>query len=107
MDVGINNYATVVVRGVKTGRIAYGSALSQRVRLLWGGVCASERQVRVLRKKAGGLLSRRQARMAALGEARFHREAASRGKRGLAILAAQVIAYFSYVWGSAVVAVGG
>ena len=43
--------------------------------------------------------------MAALDEAQLHREAASRKKRELAILAAQEIAYLSHVWGNAVVAV--
>ena len=66
---------------------------------------ASEAQVRDLRKKAATLLRDRQARMAALDEAQLHREAASRKKRELAILAAQEIAYLSHVWGNAVVAV--
>ena len=43
--------------------------------------------------------------MAALDEAQLHREAASRKKRELAILAAQEIAYLSHAWGNAVVAV--
>ena len=105
VDVGINNYATVVVRDVKTGRIVYETTLSQRVHSLWNSVRASEQQVRDLRRKAALLLCDRQARMAALDEARFHREAASRKKRELAILAAQEIAYLSHTWGNAVVAV--
>ena len=105
VDVGINNYATVVVRDVKTGRIVYETALSQRVHSLWNGVRASERQARALRRKAETLLRDRQARMAALDEAQLHREAASRKKRELAILAAQEIADLSHVWGNAVVAV--
>ena len=43
--------------------------------------------------------------MSALDEAQFHRKAASRKKRELAILAAQEIAALSHVWGNAVVAV--
>ena len=43
--------------------------------------------------------------MAALDEAQLHREAASRKKRELAILAAQEIADLSHLWGNAVVAV--
>ena len=43
--------------------------------------------------------------MFALDEAQFHREAASRKKRELAILAAQEIAYLSYFYDNAVVAV--
>ena len=105
VDVGINNYATVVVREVATGRIVYETTLSQRVHSLWNSVRASEAQVRDLRRKAATMLHDRQARMSALDEAQFHREAASRKKRELAILAAQEIAYLSHVWDNAVVAV--
>lgn len=105
VDVGLNDYATVVVRSAATGWIAHETTLSQRVHSLWNSVRASERQVRALRRKAGRLLSQRQARMSALDEAQFHREAASRKKRELAILAAQEIADLSHLWGNAVVAV--
>ena len=105
VDVGINSYATVVVREVKTGRIVYETTLSQRVHSLWNSVRASERQVRALKKKAATLLHDRQARMSALDEAQLHREAASRKKRELAILAAQEIADLSHLWGNAVIAV--
>jgi len=89
VDVGINNYATVVVRNSKTEKIVYQSTLSQRVHSLWNSVRASEKQVCQLRKKAKSLLYDRQARMSALDEAQFHRESVSRKKRELAILAAQ------------------
>ena len=105
VDVGINAYATIVVRDTKTGRIVYETMLSQRVHSLWNSVRASEAQVRDLKNKAGTLLRDRQGRMSALDEARLHREAASRKKRELAILAAQEIAYLSHAWGKAVVAV--
>ena len=105
VDVGINDYATVVVRSVETGRIVYETTLSRRVHSLWNSVRASQRQVRALRRKAATLLCDRQARMAALDEAQFHREAASHKKRELAILAAQEIADLSHAWGNAVVAV--
>ena len=105
VDVGINNYATVVVRDTKAGRIVHQTTLSQRVHSLWNSVRMSERQVRFLKKKAATLLHDRQARMSALDEAQLHREAASRKKRELAILAAQEIAYLSHAWGNAVVAV--
>ena len=105
VDVGINNYVTVVVRNSKTERIVYQTTLSQRVHSLWNSVRASEKQVKQLKKKADRLLYHRQARMSALDEAQFHREAASRKKRELAILAAQEIAYLSHLWGNAVVAV--
>ena len=104
VDVGINNYAAVVVRSSSTGQIVHASALSQRVHSLWNSVRASERQARQLRKKATRLLGDRQARMSALDEAQFHREASSRKKRELAILAAQEIAHLSHLWGNAVVA---
>ena len=42
VDVGISNYATVVVREVATGRIVYETTLSQRVHSLWNSVRASE-----------------------------------------------------------------
>ena len=105
VDVGINSYATVVVRDTETGRIVHETTLSQRVHSLWNSVRASERQVRDLKAKAVTLLHDRQERMSALDEAQFHREAASRKKRELAILAAQEIAALSHVWGNAVVAV--
>ena len=105
VDLGINNYATVVVRNSKTEKIVYQSTLSQRVHSLWNSVRASERQVKQLRKKAKSILYDRQAKMSALDEAQLHREAASRKKRELTILAAQEIAYLSHLWGNAVVAV--
>lgn len=105
VDVGINNYATVVVRDVKTGRIVHETTLSQRVHSLWNSVRASEQQVRDLKAKAATLLHGRQARMAALDEAQLHREAASRKKCELAILAAQEISNLSHAFDNAVVAV--
>ena len=105
VDVGINNYATVIVRDVKTGRIVYETTLPQRVHSLWNSVRASQRQVSYLKKKSDRLLLYRQERMAALDEAQLHREAASRKKRELAILAAQEIADLSHLWDNAVVAV--
>ena len=105
VDVGINDYATVVVRNSTTGRIVRQTTLSQRVHSLWNSVRASERQVRALNKKAGKLLYDRQAHMCAIDEAEFHREAAARKKRDLVILAAQEIAHLSHQYGNAVVAI--
>lgn len=105
VDVGINDYATAVVRSTNTGQVVRETTLSQRVHSLWNSVRASEKQVRFLKKKANRLLYQRQARMSALDEAQLHREAASRKKRELAILAAQEIADLSHQWGNAVVAV--
>ena len=105
VDVGINNYATVAVINSSTGRIVYETTLSQRVHSLWNSVHASEKQVRQLREKAEPIVYDRQGKMAALDEAQLHREAASRKKRELAIVAAQEIAYLSYFFDNAVVAV--
>ena len=109
VDVGINDYATVAVRNSSTGKIVHHTTLSQRVHSLWNSVKASERQVRQLREKADQLLNdhpyNRQTIMAALDEADLHRQAASRKKRELAILAAQEIAYLSHQFNNAVVAV--
>ena len=105
VDVGINDYATVVVRNSSTGQIVRETTLSQRVHSLWNSVRASERQVRALNKKADKLIYDRQAHMSALDEADLHREAASRKKKELAILAAQEIAYLSHQYDNAVVAV--
>ena len=105
VDVGINDYATVAIINSSTGRIVYETTLSQRVHSLWNSVRASEKQVKQLRKKAKPILYDRPARRAALEEAQLHREAASRKKRELAILAAQEIAYLSYFFDNAVVAV--
>ena len=105
VDVGINDYATVVVRNSNTGQIVRQTTLSQRVHSLWNSVRASERQVKQLNKKADKLLYDRQAHMCAIDEAQLHREAASRKKRELAILAAQEIAHLSHQYDNAVVAV--
>ena len=106
VDVGINDYATVAVRNMKTGEITHQTTLSQRVHSLWNSVRASEKQVKKLRGKAVSLsLYDRQGRMAARDEADLHRQAASRKKRELAILAAQEIAYLSHQFNNAVVAV--
>jgi hypothetical protein len=105
VDVGINDYATVVVRNSHTGQVVHETTLSQRVHSLWNSVRASERQVKQLNKKADKLLYDRQAHMSAVDEAQFHREAASRKKRELAIVAAQEIASLSHQFNNAVVAV--
>ena len=105
VDVGINDYATVVVRSTNTGKIVRETTLSQRVHSLWNSVKASEKQVRFLKNKANCLIYQRQARMSALDEAQLHREASSHKKRELAIIAAQEIADLSHQWGNAVVAV--
>ena len=104
VDVGLNNYATVVVRSSSTGRVIHKTTLSRRVHSLWNSVRASEKQVKQLREKAAKILYDRQGKMVALDEAQLHREATSRKKRELAIMAAQEIAYLSYQFNNAVVA---
>ena len=101
VDVGINNYATMVVRSVDTGRIVHETTLSRRVHSLWNSTRASDQQVRDLKAKTATLLHDRQERMSALDEAQLHREATSRKKRELAILAAQEIADLPHLWGNA------
>ena len=105
VDVGINNYVTVAVINSSTGQVVYETSLSQRVHSLWNSVRASEKQVKQLREKAKPIVYDRQGKMAALDEAQLHREAASRKKRELAIVAAQEIAYLSHFFDNAVVAV--
>ena len=105
VDVGINNYATVAVINSSTGQVVYETSLSQRVHSLWNSIRASEKQVKQLREKAKPIIYDRQGKMAALDEAQLHREAASRKKRELAILAAQEIADLSHQYDNAVVAV--
>jgi hypothetical protein len=105
VDVGINNYATVAVINSSTGQVVYETSLSQRVHSLWNSIRASEKQVKQLREKAKPIVYDRQGKMAALDEAQLHREAASRKKRELAIVAAQEIAYLSHFFDNAVVAV--
>ena len=51
VDVGITDYATVVVRSTSTGRVVRETTLSQRVHSLWNSVKASEKQVRFLKRK--------------------------------------------------------
>ena len=105
VDVGINNYVTVAVINSSTGQIVYNTTLSQRVHSLWNSIRASEKQVKQLREKAEPIVYDRQGKMAALDEAQLHREAASRKKRELAIVAAQEIAYLSHFFDNAVVAI--
>lgn len=57
VDVGLGDYATVVVRSAETGRVVYETTLSQRVHSLWNSVRASERQVRTAGGTAGSSCS--------------------------------------------------
>lgn len=91
VDVGITNYATVVVYDTKEKRIAHSTTLSQRVHGLANKVKKSNVQVSSLQNKGRK------------DEATLHRASNSKRKRELAILAAQEIAEISYVWDNAIV----
>lgn len=90
VDVGIKNYATVVVRNVKTREIAFSTTLSQRVHSLANSIKSSERQKKSLLLKENR-------------DAILHRRAASRKKRELAIIAGQEIAQIAHEWGNSIV----
>ena len=91
VDVGITNYATVVVYDTKEKRIAHSTTLSQRVHSLANKVKKSNVQVSSLQNKKRK------------DEAMLHRASNSKRKRELAILAAQEIAEISYLWDNSIV----
>ena len=93
VDVGIRNYATVSVVNRKTREIVYSTTLSRRVHSLANKIRNANQQVKFLRHKNRTL------------EAALHREANSRRKKALAILAAQEIAEIAYNYGNAIVVV--
>lgn len=95
VDVGIRNYATVSVVDRRTREIVYSTTLSRRVHSLANKVRNANQQVKSLQRKNRPL------------EAALHREANSRRKKTLAILAAQEIAEISYNYGNAVVVAEG
>ena len=93
VDVGIRNYATVSVVNHKTGEILYSTTLSRRVHSLANKIRNANQQVKSLQRKNRPL------------EAALHREANSRRKKALAILAAQEIAEIAHNHNNAVVVV--
>ena len=93
VDVGMKNYATVSVVNRKTREVFYSTTLSRRVHSLANKVRNASQQVKSLQRKNKP------------SEAALHREANSRRKKSLAILAAQEIAEISYKYGNAVVVV--
>ena len=93
VDVGIRNYATVSVINHKTREVVYSTTLSSRVHSLANKVRNANQQVKSLQRKNRPL------------EASLHREANSRRKKALAILAAQEIAEIAHNYGNAVVVV--
>ena len=93
VDVGIRNYATISVINHKTKEIVYYTALSRRAHSLANKVRNANQQVKSLQRKNRPL------------EAASHREANSRRKKALAILAAQEIAEIAHNYGNAVVVV--
>lgn len=93
VDVGKNQYSTVVVWHAQNKSIVHQTTLSQRVHSLWNSIRASERQVRFLHQKGR------------VKESVLHRSANIRKKRELAILVGQEIADIAYAWDNAVVSV--
>lgn len=89
VDVGITNYATVSIIRIKDNTIAYSTTLSQRVHSLANKIRKANKQVKTLKIKGKR------------DEAKSHREANSRRKRELAIIAGQEIALLSYNYGNA------
>ena len=103
VDVGTTQYATVSYVETATGTILESSTLSERIHALANSIKASEGQKRNLRNK-GDLCARAGDAITATSyyqEAVLHREAASRKKRELAIIAGQEIAAFAFERGNA------
>lgn len=100
VDVGVSHYATMVVTD-EDGGIVHAMFLSENVRLLAKSVAATRRQIAALaiKKRSAPWVVQKELSQ----EIRRQREANTRKKRQLAILAAQEIAYISHVWGNAVV----
>ena len=103
VDVGTTQYATVSYVETATGNIIESTTLSERVHALANSIKASEKQKRNLLKKGDQCARAGDAITAAYyyQEAVLHREAASRKKRELAIIAGQEIAAFAFEHGNA------
>lgn len=93
VDVGISQYATVVVVDSHNETIVHGSFLSHRVHSLYNSIKASNVQIRNLYRKNK------------IEEVSLHRQANSRKKKQLAILAAQEIAEIAHIWDNAAIVV--
>lgn len=91
IDVGLNQYATVSVYDIQNDKVVETITLSKRVHSLHNKVRRSNTQVASLQHQGRKI------------EARSHREANSRRKRELAIVAAQEIALLSYNYDNALV----
>lgn len=91
VDVGISNYATLVVVDVKTKEVVCSTALSQRVHSLVNKAGRTKNQISNLYKKGKS------------EEVVSHRESNSLRKRELAILAGKEIAEISARYGNALV----
>lgn len=104
VDVGIANYATIVVLN-KEGEIVHASTLSKEVKLLAKSVKSTSKQVTSIRKKLEKLhyTDPRYARL--MREIADQRESNSRKKKALAIQTAQEISYIAHLWDNAVIAV--
>lgn len=91
VDVGIAEYAAVSVVDVTTGEIVESTTLSARVHSLYNKTRAATKQVAALHRKGRS------------PEAVPHREANSRRKKELAILAGKEVAEIAYRYGNALV----
>lgn len=93
VDIGVSDYLHAVVTRVSDGSIVEHTSLSQRAHSLYNSVLATQRQVASLKR-----LGRDE-------EASVQRDALSRKRRELAIIAAQEVADLAARWGNAVIAV--
>lgn len=93
IDVGINHYVTATVINLKTKEPIMETTLSHRVNSLASKVRKANTQVKSLQMKGRSK------------EARYHREANSRRKKALALLAAQELAELSYKYGNALIGI--
>lgn len=93
VDVGVTNYATVSVIEVSSGKTVFITTLSQRVHSLCNKIRSTSVQIANLHKKGKH------------DEATPHREANTRRKHELAILAGKEIAHISFKYNNALVAV--
>lgn len=102
VDVGISNYATVVVTD-SDGNIVHASTLSENVHSLTNSIQATQRQIAYLHTKRNAYLIYSNEYHDITQEIALHRKANINKKQELAIKTAQEIAYISYVFDNAVV----
>ena len=93
IDVGLAQYFTYSVYDLVENRVVETGTGSRRVHSLWNKIKSSNEQVSVLQRKGRA------------DEARPHREANSRRKKELSILAGRELAEISFNYGNAIVVV--